>query len=277
MMRGQKVRAESYEVRFGRLGSVRVFKASDPPHEITFPSWSVKKSAASRRQLAVDVVKELCPRDLQDGTACALLTRAVVVPDAPFQKLIAVSNLRKLLKIHMPPDSFKSITEAGSTLYGLDVHGSDHDIEVVFRGKVADHRIAQLLHEVLLQAQADARERVESTRTRSKDYHELARAQLEPFEYGVRIRGFPEGTEWDVVATKWEPGLSAHLQYDAKLRRWKPMLSGYVKPIIQEWWASKPKLFFALKLLKMWNAQLPKLRRKLCKEIGSSTVRFWCI
>ena len=26
---------------------------------------------------------------------------------------------------------------------------------------------------------------------------------FEPFEYGVQIYGYPEGTQWDVVATKW--------------------------------------------------------------------------
>ncbi|CAE7022733.1 unnamed protein product [Symbiodinium natans] len=268
MMRGVKVKAESYEISFEGCGSVRVFRACDPPYEISFPQWSLKKSV-SRSEVAVESVRALCSGELKDGTSCALLARAILLPDGAFKKIVVVSNLRKLLKEHLPKGSFKSIREAGSTLYRLDVDGSDHDIEVVFRGEAADHRIAEMLLEGLLAAQADAQERVESLRTRSKDYHELARAQLQPFEYGVQIRGYPEGTEWDVVATKWEPGSPAHVQYDSKQQRWKPMLSGYVKPVVEGWWTSKMTLFLALKLLKMWNANLPKLRRKRCERTGS--------
>ena len=216
----------------------------------------------------VEAVRELCGAELSDGTSAALFARGIVLPDGPFQKLVVVSNLRKLLKLQLPSESFKQITEAGSTLYRLDVGGSDHDIEVVFRGNAADERIKEWLWKALQAAQLDAQERVER-RTRSKDYHELATAHLEPFECGVRIQGFPEGTEWDVVATKWERGSPVHHQYDPTLGCWKPMLSGYIKPIVEGWWQSKPKLFLAVKLLKMWNSNLPKLRRKACPRTGS--------
>ncbi|CAL1144618.1 unnamed protein product [Cladocopium goreaui] len=40
------------------------------------------------------------------------------------------------------------------------------------------------------------------------------------------------------------------------------MLSSFIKPIMEDWWKSKTKLFFGLKLLKMWNSHLPPLRCK---------------
>ena len=129
MMRGVKVKAESYEISFEGCGSVRVFRACDPPYEISFPQWSLKKSV-SRSEVAVESVRALCSGELKDGTSCALLARAILLPDGAFKKIVVVSNLRKLLKEHLPKGSFKSIREAGSTLYRLDVDGSDHDIEV---------------------------------------------------------------------------------------------------------------------------------------------------
>ena len=72
----------------------------------------------------------VCQKDLLDGSHATLFARAMIVPNAPFRKLVAVHNLRLLLKDHLPREKFKHVKEAGSTLYKLDVDGSDHDIEV---------------------------------------------------------------------------------------------------------------------------------------------------
>jgi len=211
--------------------------------------------------MAVEAIKAICARDLMDGSHAVLFARAVIVPNAPFQKLLAVANLRKLLKTHLP-ENFKNVMEAGSTLYRLDVDGSDHDIEVVFKNIPDDQQIVDLLLAGKTAAQLDAQQRVSGFKTKSKDYHELAAARFEAFDYGVQIYGYPKGTQWDVVATKWASH-TLRYQFDVKQGKWKPMLSSFIKPIMEDWSKSKPKLFFGLKLLKMWNAQLPPLR---CKE-----------
>lgn len=130
----------------------------------------------------------------------------------------------------------------------------------MFRDVADDAQIANLLFAAMTAAQLDVQERSKH-RGRSKDYQELAAARLTKFDYGVQISGFPEGTEWDVVATRWSSGLLRY-QYDPKKNVWKPMLSSFIKPIMEDWWKSKTKLFFGLKLLKMWNSHLPPLRCK---------------
>lgn len=71
----------------------------------------------------------------------------------------------------------------------------------MFRDVADDAQIANLLFAAMTAAQLDVQERSKH-RGRSKDYQELAAARLTKFDYGVQISGFPEGTEWDVVATR---------------------------------------------------------------------------
>ena len=176
MLRGQQVETASYSVEFEPHGSCKVLRACDPPCEITFPGWSRRSRPGMRSPMAVEAIKAICAKDLMDGSHPVLFARAVIVPNAPFQKLLAVANLRKLLKTHLP-ENFKNVMEAGSTLYRLDVDGSDHDIEVVFKNIPDDQQIVDLLLAGMTAAQLDAQQRVSGFKTKSKDYHELAAAR----------------------------------------------------------------------------------------------------
>lgn len=176
MLRGQQVETASYSVEFEPHGSCKVLRACDPPCEITFPGWSRRSRPGMRSPMAVEAIKAICASDLMDGSHPVLFARAVIVPNAPFQKLLAVANLRKLLKTHLP-ENFKNVMEAGSTLYRLDVDGSDHDIEVVFKNIPDDQQIVDLLLAGMTAAQLDAQQRVSGFKTKSKDYHELAAAR----------------------------------------------------------------------------------------------------
>lgn len=204
MLRGQQVDTASYQVEFEPRGSCKLLRACDPPWEVAFPKGPLGVS------MAVEAIKAVCQKDLLDGSHATLFARAMIVPNAPFRKLVAVHNLRLLLKDHLPREKFKHVKEAGSTLYKLDVDGSDHDIEVVFQDVADDAQIVNLLFAAMTAAQLDVQERSKH-RGRSKDYQELAAARLTKFDYGVQISGFPEGTEWDVVATRWSSGLLRQL------------------------------------------------------------------
>ena len=129
---------------------------------------------------------------------------------------------------------------------GMDTSGSDHDL--LLKIKDGDEGMVQLLYEVVQDLQSSG----QSVR--------LQRATAAKKDFAVGITGYYRDKEFDLVPYTNRPGKEGEFQWDVQRQVWQPILHKDLAPKLQQLSEQHPEGFLIIRLLKLWNEDLPKIR-----------------
>uniref|UniRef100_A0A0G4HQ56 Polymerase nucleotidyl transferase domain-containing protein n=1 Tax=Chromera velia CCMP2878 TaxID=1169474 RepID=A0A0G4HQ56_9ALVE len=141
----------------------------------------------------------------------------------------------------------------GSVALGLESERSDIDLLVVLREGGED--VVDRLFRALVEMQKVGWVR--------ETHPNFANATLERHLYAVSIRQFRRSTEFDLmpVVLGGEGGREMMMTFSERLQRWEPAVMPLLSREFTRAFEETPALWKALRVLKGWNDQLPKLRR----------------
>ncbi|CAK9039082.1 unnamed protein product [Durusdinium trenchii] len=140
------------------------------------------------------------------------------------------------------------VCRAGSVALALDTSSSDHDIILCL--KDGGVNMVEELHQVILDLKKTChRER-------------LRRAEVVKKDFAVEIKNFYRHVDFDLVPVTLVEGHTGEQQWDVQRQVWQALLHPRLAPKLQQLSEEHPDVFFALRLMKIWNESMDYRRGK---------------